>query len=127
MRFFATTARGGSVGDFFGLYFGAGETEGELDDLGELDDPKGPFLEVSRQFEFSDGGKCSLYSSEEELRGQYRVNLLTFSPSELKLEVLADRTMLVEISFELGLADFRSLKRFVDVVLGDAEPFDDDL
>ena len=126
MRFFATTARGSSVGDFFGLYFGACGTEGETDELGGPDEEKGPFLEISRQFEFPDWGKCSLYSSEEELRGEYRVNLLAFSPSGIGLEVLADRAMHVEISFELSLVEFRSLKRFVDVVLDNAEPFDDD-
>lgn len=127
MRFFAKTASGASAGDFFQLYFGGSEPEGELGEADELDEPKGPFLRIGRQFEFPDGGRRSLDSSEEELRGEHRVKLLAFSQSGLTLDVLADRPRRVEVSFRLSPSEYRSLQRFADVVLGNADPFDDDL
>ena len=127
MRFFAKTATGASSGDFFQLYFGATQTEGEPSELDELDEPKGPFLLIGRQFEFPDGGRCTLDSSDEELQGEYRVKLLALSQSGLTLDVLADRPRRVEVSFELNPIEYGSLRRFVDVVLGNAEAFDEDL
>jgi hypothetical protein len=119
MRFHAASVSASAAGDYYQLDFGPESTDEESADPFDV---QGPYLLVQRQFEFADGGRCSIESHDESYIGEFHVRLVELSRTRLTFEILGRLDSEVEVSFNLSASEFEEFREVAEIVFGLKEP-----
>jgi hypothetical protein len=114
MRLHANYVSAAQAGDYCQVLF---KTEGPDDDAADLAGDR-PYLLIQRQFETSDGGCCYIETHDHGYIGHYRLRLTVFDSKRLAVEIERKSDTHVEVSFALGTAEFKKVRRIVNIIFG---------
>jgi hypothetical protein len=113
MRFHANYVSATEAGDYYQVSF---ETEDPADDATGLPGRDSPYLIIQRQFETPDGWLCYVETHDHDYVGDYRLNLIDFSPMHLAIEIERKTNPLVEVSCSLDAVEFNEVQRIVNII-----------
>nr|WP_294548668.1 hypothetical protein [uncultured Rhodopila sp.] len=107
MRFHASHISTSIAGDYSQLMFKAERDTGASDS---------PYLLLQPQFETPGGGECYIETHDEAYRGHFRLCRIEFTPVKLSIELDRPTNNVIDVTFDITIADFRQASRVVKTI-----------
>ena len=107
MRFHANHISTSISGDYYQATFASEKDTG---------DPDSPYLLLQRQFEMPDGGECYIETHDKTYIGHFLSHHVEFTPEKLSIEFDRPINNLINVTFEMTLADFKNASRVVNTI-----------
>lgn len=82
-----------------------------------------PYLLIQRQFEDIDDDFCYVETHDQDYRGHFRLELVEFSPTRLRIVLEGTRRRTVQVSYTLPETEYQGVAGVIDVIAGMREPF----
>jgi hypothetical protein len=107
MRFQANYISTSIAGDYCQAMFAADKDTG---------DPDSPYLLLQPQFEIPDRGACYIETHDRNYAGHFLVRRVEFTPEKLSIEFDRPMDNLIDVTFDLTIADFKKVSRVLKPV-----------
>lgn len=107
MRFHANHISTSIVGDYAQVMFGAEEDPGDSDS---------PYLVLQPQSEMPDGREYYIETHDKNYCGHFRLRRVEFSPEKLSIEFDRPVDNVVDVTFDMTMADFKNASRVVKMI-----------
>ena len=107
MRFQAKYISTSISGDYCQAMFAAEKDTG---------DPDSPYLLLQPQFEMPDGGECYIETHDRKYIGHFLLRRVEFTPEKLSIELDRPMDNLIDVTFEMTIADFKKVSRGVRII-----------
>jgi hypothetical protein len=107
MRFHANHITTSIAGDYYQAMFAAEEDVGDSDS---------PYLVLQPQFETPDGGEYYIETHDKNYCGHFRLSRVEFTPEKLSIEFDRPMDNVINVTFDMTLADFKKASRVVRTI-----------
>ena len=107
MRFHASHISTSIAGDYSQVMFEAERDTGASD---------GPYLLLQPQFETPGGGECYIETHDKNYRGHFRLCRVEFTPVKLSIEFDRPTDNVIDVTFDMTIADFGQASRVVKAI-----------
>jgi hypothetical protein len=82
-------------------------------DTGDLDSP---YLLLQPQFAMPDDVECYIETHDREYAGHFLLRRVEFTPEKLSIEFDRPMDNLIDVTFDLTIADFKKVSRVVKIL-----------
>ena len=115
MQLYAKKVSAIASGDYYQVVLDSDDRDDDQVDSFEQSEP---YFLLQSQFEFSDGGKCYVESTDEKYIGHFKLKLVEFTSTRLEFKIKRPKLNHVEICFALTDAEFEEALPIVEVIFG---------
>jgi hypothetical protein len=107
MQFHANHISTSIAGDYCQAMFAAEEDVGDSDS---------PYLVLQPQFETPDGGEYYIETHDKNYCGHFRLSRVEFTPEKLSIEFDRPMDNVINVTFDMTIADFKKASRVVKTI-----------
>jgi hypothetical protein len=107
MRFHANYISTSISGDYCQVMFEAEKDSG---------DSASPYLLLQPQFDVPDGGECYIETHDRNYAGHFLLRCVDFTPKKLFIELDRPMDNLINVTFDMTIAEFKRASRVVRII-----------
>jgi hypothetical protein len=75
-----------------------------------------PYLLLQPQFGMQDGGECYIETHDKNYIGHFLLRCVEFTPKKLSIELDRPMDNLINVTFDMTVADFKRASRVVGII-----------